>query len=477
VLTEHLLLGLLAGGLAVLLARVAIEALVRARPAALPRLDEIGLDAGMIALALGLGLASLALVGSAPAWRLSRDASLRDLATGGRGSSGTPRQQRGRRVLVAVQVAAALVLAIATGLLLRSLSSAYGVDLGFRPDGVTVARLNVPVDVYDSPESRIVFVRQLEEALRAQPEIDAVGTTNLAPLAGGMLTGHFETEAGPGGFELDLRVATSGYLEALGARLVDGRLMCPEEVEQGRAVAVIDRHLAEQLWPSERAIGRRIKTGLGTDLIWHEVVGVVEHLRYQGVRETGRSQVHLPYQSATPLTLVVGSAAPTARVADLVRSGVRNLDRGVPVSDIRSLVSFVEDDVADLSFAVGLMGSFAGLALLLALVGIYGVIAYWVRASARGLGVRLAMGALPGDVLRLVLRQGLLPAIAGTLIGIAGAAALARTASSMLFGVTGTDWRTYASATLVLLAGAALACLLPGLRASRMDPARVLRGD
>lgn len=292
-----------------------------------------------------------------------------------------------------------------------------------------------------------------------------------------MLTSNFETEAGPGDFEVDLRVATEGYLPALGARVIEGRTFTADEIEDRRRVAVVDEELARVLWPGESALGRRIKAGFETDQAWHEVVGVVGHLRYQGVREPGRPQIHVPYQATTPLTLVVASPAPSARVAELIRGTLRELDRKAPVSEIRSLESHVRDDVADLSFAASLMSLFAGLALLLALVGIYGVIADWVQGSVRALGVRTALGALPRDLLRLVLRHGATPALVGAAVGLAGAFGVARVAGSMLYGVEAGDPVTYLTSAAALLGAAVAACLLPALRAARIDPSRALRGE
>jgi predicted permease len=475
VLTEHLVLGLLAGGLGLLVARLAIDALVWRRPAALPRIDEIRLDPGTVALAFGLGLLTLLAVGSAPAWRLTRRAARAGLASAARG--GGVARQRGRRFLVAAQMAAALALAVSTALLLRSLQNAYRTDLGFRAAGVTVARLNVPIDVYDTPARRVGFVDQLEQTLDAHSEITAVGAANLAPLEGGMLTSQLETEAGPSGFEVDLRVVTADYLRALGVRLVEGRSIIATDVEQERRVAVVDQELARAAWPGESALGRRLRAGFEADQAWYEVVGVVEHLRYHGVREPGRPQVHIPYQATPAVSLVVASSAPSARVAELIRDALGRVDRRAPVSDIRSLDSYVRADVADLGFALGLMSTFAALALLLAVVGVYGVISTWVQGSIRALGLRMALGALPAHLLWLVLRQGAGPAIVGAIAGLGGAYALARLARSLLFGVGSGDGISYLTATLALLAAALAACLAPALRASRLDPSRALRSE
>ena len=476
-LAETLPLGLIGGALAVVVAYAVRAALVAARPEHLPRIDELHLDGTTVAFALGLSVLVALLTGVGTAMpTLTR--SLRRL--GRRSAHVLDGRQPGQAALLAGQIAMAMVLLVGAGLLVRSVAATQDVDLGFDTEGVTAVRLNIPVDTYDSNERRFAFLSQLETALEADDSIASVGAINILPLSGSMLTGQYRTESGAAGAgDVDYRFVSEGTFDALGARFVTGRSITSSDIVQGRRVVVVDDLLAERLWPAGNAIGRSISVGVGegADLEPHEVIGVLEHLRSEGVRELGRPQVYMPYGGQTPTWLAINGSLPVGAVTARIRSVAAQIDPEVPIDDVRAMSSFVRASIADLQFATSVLGGFALVALLLLLAGTYGVLSCWVSQRVPVVGLRIALGARPEQVVGAVLQRGLLVCAFGVVCGLAAAFALTHTLSGLLFETSPLDPATIVGCALGLLGIVFVASLLPARRAARIDPVTALRTE
>ena len=476
-LAETLPLGLIGGALATMVAFAVRAVLVAARPDHLPRIDALRVDGTTFAFALGLSILVALLTGVGTALpTLAR--SLRSL--GRRSAHLLDGRQPGQAALLAGQIAMAMVLLVGAGLLVRSVSATQEVDLGFETDGVMAVRLNIPVDTYDSNERRYVFLSQLEEALLADDAVESAGTINILPLSGSMLTGQYRTETGAAGAgDVDYRFVTAGTFDALGARMLAGRTISADDIGQQRRVVVVDDLLAGRLWPDGRSIGRTISVGLGegSDLEPHEVVGVVQHLRSEGIREIGRPQVYMPYGGQTPTWLAINGALPAGAVTAKVRAVAAQLDPQVPIDDVRAMHTFVRASIADLEFATTVIGGFALVALLLLLAGTYGVLSCWVSQRVPVVGLRIALGARPEQVVAAVLQRGLGVCALGVIAGLVAAFGLTHTLSGLLYETSPLDPVTLLACALGLLGVVGVASLLPARRAARIDPVTALRTE
>lgn len=476
-LAETLPLGILGGALAIVVAYAVRAVLLAARPDHLPRIDELRIDGTTITFALGLAILVALVTGVGTALPTITRSTRR---LGQRSAHLLDGRQPGQAVLLAGQIAMAMVLLVGAGLLVRSVAATQDVDLGFATDGVAAVRLNIPVDTYDSNERRYAFLSQLEEELIADDAISSAGTINILPLSGSMLTGQYRTETGTAGAgDVDYRFVSAGTFDALGAHLIEGRAISSQDIVQGRRVVVIDDLLATQLWPAGSAVGRSLSVGLGegADLEPHEVVGVLRHMRSEGIRDLGRAQVYMPYGGQTPTWLAINGSLPVGAVTSRVRSIVAQIDPQVPVDDVRAMSSFVRASIADLEFATSVLGGFALVALLLLLAGTYGVLSCWVSQRTPVVGLRIALGARPGQVVGDVLRRGLLACVLGLVCGLVAASALTHTLASLLYQTSPLDPATLAACAVAMLAVVTLASLLPARRAARVDPVTALRTE
>jgi putative ABC transport system permease protein len=479
-LTESLLLSLCGGALGVAFAFGGLRLLLASLPDGVPRADEIGLDGPVLLATLAVALLTGLGFGIAPGLRLASAGLSEPLREGGRGTPG-PGHRRLRDGLVVAEVSLALVLLVGAGLLLRSFFRVLSADAGFRAEGVITAAVPLPQARYDTPESKCAFASRLAEELRRIPRVEAVGLAN--PLLGGWQSSfHVEgrPEAAPGERpSADITRVTPGYFEAMGVRHLEGRLFEDRDRQGAPTVAIVDESFARTYWPQESPLGQRLRFGsLSDDGPWLAVVGVVGHVKNYGVDQQSRVEVYLPYlqnPAGSALTIVARTSADPAGLAAGLRQALRAADPLVPAHSLRTLGELVAERTAQRRLAVLLISVFAGLALLLAAIGIYGVMSYAVAQRTSEIGIRMALGAEREHILGMVLRHGALMAASGVALGLVAALALARLLTSLLFETSAADPPTFSLVPLLLLGVAALACYLPARRATRVDPLVALR--
>jgi putative ABC transport system permease protein len=479
-LTESLLLGAAGGIAGLLLGAWLVALLVRVLPAGVPRADGIALD-WLVALATMAGaLGTGVLFGVLPAFQASRAEASAALRSGGGRASAA--RSRGRAILVVAEIALTLVLLVGAGLLVNSFLRLQRVDSGFAPEHVTLMSLALPQSRYPTAASQSQLFRRLVEGLEQRPEVQAVGVGFPAPLRGANASGAFFIEGRSSGSRADRPFAnigsiSGGYLRAVGVPLVAGRLFSESDGADAPSVAIVSLALARKYWPGEQAVGKRLRFDPESD--WTTVVGVVGDARQRGLHEAPPPVLYFPYrQFALPFTtLAVRSTAPESTIASLMRAQVTTADPSLPPGDLSSLQQVLDRSVAEPRFRTLLLGAFAVMALVLATVGVYGLISYSVAQRTREIGIRVALGAQPRQVLLPAVREGLVLAVAGVAIGLAGALAAARVLSQFLFGVSATDPATFAGVSSLLLAVALLASYIPSRRALRVDPISALRTD
>ena len=483
VLTESTLLSLLGGGLGLLLATWLTDVLLSLVPATLPRLDEVRLDGAVLGFSLGLSLLTGLVFGIAPAWQASRSGLLEPLKEATRGSSSGRAQHRFRSVLVMGEIALALVLLTGAGLMARSFLSLSRVDPGFRPDDILSAQLVLPRVKYPESARILVFADKLLPAVEALPGVVSVGTVNPLPLTGEGWQNNFWVESRPiptlGEVpNSDYHVVGGDYFGTMGIPLLRGRLFDAGDREDTTPVALVNETMARRYWPHGDAVGQRMRTGPQEDPNpWLTIVGVVGDVRQYGLDQELKTQFYRP-QRQMPLrsmSLVVRTAADPAGLAAPLRGAVLSVDSDQPVYNVRTMASLLSDASAPRRLSLLLLGAFAATAVLLAGVGIYGVLAYSVTQRTHEIGIRMALGARRGDVLFMIFRQGLRMVLIGAALGVAAAFGLTRLMASLLFGVSPTDPATLAMVSAVLVGVALLACLVPARRASGVDPMIALR--
>jgi predicted permease len=488
-LAESVLVAGLAGALGVALAHGGVTLLRWLAPPGLPRLDGVAVDVRVLAVGLGTALATglvFGLVPVVPAWR----SDVRDvLASAGWGGIGSRGGGRFRRGLVVVQLSLATALVLGAGLLLRSFRELRRVDLGFEPEGVLVMPLAPAVTNVAPDGDAIAFYQALERRIAGLPGVAAVGSAYRIPLADGHDNYSIRVEDRPAATLGDapspgMQWATPGYFGALGIPLRHGRLFTAADDADAPLVAVVNERLARELWPGEDAVGKRLRMW-PEGSAWMEVVGVVADVKHYGVREDASTKLYVPhlqgyrgaYHSPNRMALFVRTEADPAALAGPVRAVVREVGPDVPIGRVRPMADIAGEALARERFTLALLGLFALVALLLAAVGVYGVVALAVVARTREIGLRMAVGADRGRVAGRVLREGLVLAAWGLVFGLAGGFLAARLLRATLFGVGPADPWTYAAAAPLLAAVVALASFLPALGAARMDPVRALRAD
>jgi len=487
--------GVLAGGGAALglgLAFVAVRVLTTVDPTSLPPLAPVGLDLSVVAFTLLTAVVATLFSGLAPAFRALNVDLVGSLRDGGQQVSAGLRRRRLRGVLVAVEMALAVVLVIGAGLMIRTLAALGGIDLGFNPDRVLTMQVTIPSAGYPSNESVVNFFGELTERVKALPGVAAAGVVRALPLA--TTVGDFDVDVdgyqeAPGREARgDLQVASDGAFEAMGMRLVRGRWFTTADTMASVPVAVVNETMARTYWTDPGAvIGGRIRVGNPTNRPWATVVGIVADERHNGVTAIVNEKFFIPHTQWPVVTaggdpirsvfVVARTAGDPMQVAGAVRREIGQMDASVPVADVRTMQEVVAAALATPRLTGFLLGAFAALALALAAVGLYGVLAYLVSQRTQEIGIRLALGADRSAVLAMVLRHGLSLAGAGVVIGLMGALALTRLMQGLLYDVRPTDPITFAAVTAVLLLVALTASVLPALRAVRVSPTVALRTE
>lgn len=485
-LTESVVLALIGGTAGIGLAYVGIRLFVAYGPVNVPRLQDAGLHSEVLLFALGITLLTGLVFGVAPALRAARENLLAALREGGK-TSLPPARDRLRGLLVVSEIAIAVVLLVGAGLFLRSAWRLQQVPLGFDASGTLTARIAFPTERYASDDAIADAYRRILDDLRAVPGIQRVGGSTNVPLLGGGVDSGLGVEGKPfipgQSPSPGIRLVTDDYVEAVGMTLKRGRTLLASDMKAGAPpVVLINEQLASVAWPGEDPIGKRLTTWMrGNEPEWREVVGIVRDVRTQGPDTPPRPELFLPYTQPPftawrvfqgSLALVIrGSADPATQVSSLRRI-VRSVDASVPLFEVRTMDEVLGADGAGPRFNTWLLSLLAVVGLVLAAIGIYGVINYFVTQRMSEIGLRLALGATPGSVLMMVLRHGAGLAIVGIAIGLAGAFAVTRALTTMLFEVTATDPPTYVAGAGALLMTALLACAVPAMRAVRISPMR-----
>ncbi|MGH7575415.1 MAG: ADOP family duplicated permease [Longimicrobiales bacterium] len=500
-LTESLLLSLAGGILGVLLAAWGVDLVLALEAGSLTRAAEVRLDADVLAFAFGVSVLTAGVLGLSAAWRASGDA-VRDGLAGSRGATSGRASERVRAALVVSQVGMTMVLLIGAGLLGRSLLSVLNVDAGFRTQGAAVMDVALPPaqegeDARLRARRRADFLETLVTRLRTIPGVQQVGVANALPLGGSGSNGTFLVLNYPDEVSsiedwvrigrdrereghAEFRVASGGYFRAMGIPLVGGRLFGPADGPDAPHVAVISESLAKTQWPGEDPVGKFIQFGnMDGDIRPFTVIGIVADIREASLEAEPRSTFYTYYRqrpSASSFSFVMHGASATAAVISDARRIAASLDPDLPV-EFRTLAQIYSASLAERRFGVLLVGTFAATALALAVMGVYGVISFAVAQRTREIGIRMALGARAENVLRLVLKRGLLLAGVGTAIGIGGALAATRLLTSFLFGVSETDATTFIAVPLILIAAALIAAYVPARRAMRVDPMIAIRAE
>jgi predicted permease len=494
-LTEAFLLSLVGGGLGVLGALFGVAALLALAPQNLPRLDSVSISFPVLLFALLLSTAVAAGLGAFTAARATSGDPRKGLAEGGRGQASSQGGQRAGRMIVAAQIAITLVLVVGAGLLGRSLMKVLQVNPGFRVDNIVTMDVALPwVEDPKAKAGQAVFFSNLIDRLKQIPGVRQVGATSGLPLVDGLPDGMFllmtqnelpkTMDAFGALFQqkerlgvADFCVATDAYFQVLGIPLIRGRIFDSRDGADSPHAAVISESLARDRWPNQDPIGHTIEFGnMDGDLRLLTIVGIVGDIHENGLDAPPRPTVYVNlFQRPRPtITVTMLSDADTRLVTSAARGILQDLDPEIPAK-FQTFSQVYSASLGSRRFNVILIGFFGITALLLATAGVFGVMAYSVSRRTREIGVRVALGAASGEVLRMILGQGLRTIFIGVAVGIAGSLALTRTVESLLFGVTPTDPLTFGAVTLLLVGAALLACFIPARRATKVDPMVALR--
>ena len=487
-LTEGLVLAALGGAAGIGLAWAGVQALVAYDPAGIPGAASVAIDGRVLAFTAALAGLTTALFSLVPAWRAARLDLTDSLKEGGlQGTVGAARQ-RLRRLLVVAEMALAVVLLIGAGLMIRSVWALQQIDLGFAPDRVLTARLSLPAAAYGEPEQVNGFYRQLLDRVRALPGVERAGLIRSLPLSDEIGDWGLDVE----GFEEtpdnrakgDWQIVSDGAIEALGERLVRGRTFTAADTADAGLVAMVNETLAARYFAGRDPVGGRIRMG-GNNAPWLTVVGLVKDVRHNGMTGVVKEKFYVPHAQFAraagfpygTMYLVARTAGDPLAVAGPIRAAVTALDPNLPVANIRTMDDVVAASISTPRFTGFLLGLFAAVALTLSAIGIYGVLSYIVSQRAHEIGIRMAIGASVGAVVRMVLKGGLALSLGGIAIGLVVAALVTRLMGSLLHGVAPLDPATFLAVPVVLAAVALLASYVPAWRAARVDPLRALRTE
>jgi putative ABC transport system permease protein len=478
-LTESTLLACGGGALGLLLAFWLLRLLVSLSPQGAPRFDEIGIDFSVLGFTFLVAVFTGILFGLVPALQVSKLDLNNSLKDTGKGIPGGSKGRRLRGALVVAEMALALILLIGSGLLIKSFVLLQRVNPGFNPNNLITLRLFLNKTNYPTPAHILNFYAQLLDRMRAVPGTQSVAAISTLPLSGNNTDTSFLIEGRPSPPPNQKPVAwfnlvTRDYFRTMEMKLIKGRLFTDRDDEKSPLVVIISETMAKRYWPNEDPLGKRI--GNGPDR-WREIVGVVNDVKHFGLDADTPATMYFPEAQvpARALTLVVRTSGDPSAIAPALRAQVWAGDRNLAIANLTTMNDLVSTSITQQKFILWLLGCFAALALILATIGIYGVMSYAVTQRTHEIGIRMALGARVGDVIKLVVRNGLALTLIGVAIGLALAFALTRLMTSLLFGVTPTDGLTFSLVSLALVTVALVACFLPARRASKVDPLVALR--
>jgi predicted permease len=482
--TESVLLGLLGGAAGLLVAQLSIYVVRTMNPGNIPRLEDIGINGGVVFFTLGVSLATGILFGVAPVWRAIKvdlNTSLKAGGRSGQSDGGLYLKRRSLRgLLVVSELTLSLMLLIGAGLLIRSFVRLQSVPPGFTTDHVLTMEVAASGPKYREDIPVINFYREIESRIAHLPGVVAEGVVSGLPLTGSVGWGGINVEGytPPPGQELqaDIRIASRDYFRTMEIPLRTGRFFSEDDTTEKQQVAIIDEKFAQRFWPNGGAIGKHLWFNPKKPMT---IVGVVGIVKQYGLETDGKIATYLPFEQhpGNELFLAVRTSAEEAGLSSALASQIHAVDPNVVVYDIRTMQERLHDSLARQRFSSTMLGAFAVFALLLAAIGLYGVMSHLVTQSTRDIGVLVALGARPGNILRLVVRQGMELAGIGIVVGLAAAAGLTRVMASLLFGVSATDAATFAAVPALLAAVALAATAIPAWRATRVDPMVALREE
>jgi putative ABC transport system permease protein len=488
-LTESVILAIVGGGLGLLLAVWGVEGLLALEPQGIPRLDEVRVDPNVVFFTMGLSLVTGLLFGLVPAFQSTRTGLSSSLKEGGRGALTSRGGSRMRTTLVVAEVALAVTLLAGAGLLIRSFSRLASVDPGFQVQPALTFELSLPESRYETEEHQIAFFDQLLPKLQAIPGVQAAGAVISLPLSGSSIVLTFEIGGRPPvppsqQPAMQVRVATPEYFQTIGIPLKRGRLFSDTDRWGSPQVVLITEAAARQYFPNEDPIGKRITLGWGRGenkpRAGGEVVGIIGDVKDAGLDEPDPPQIYLPYRQwpTGSMSFLLKTAVPPESVADAVRRTVYSMDGNLPVGNVRTLEALVARSISQPRFYMTLLAVFAGVALALAAIGIFGVLSYAVAQRTREIGIRMALGAHQRTVIGLIVRDAMIMASVGVAIGTAAAFLLTEwLVAKLLFNTSPHDPATFTFVALALAAVSLAAAYVPARRATRVDPIVALRAE
>ncbi len=489
-LTESIVLALCGGLLGLALAYAGVQAIHILGRQSVPRLDSVHVEAAALVYTFLISVLAGGLFGLAPAWRLARldlQTTLQDTTRGSAGVSAIwGRGNHLRRLLVVSELALCVILLISAGLLIRSFTRVRDVSPGFNPDNVLTVELTMSGAKYKDKQAVLATYHELFQRLEALPGVTAAGAVTSLPLSQMYAWGPITVEgrvlpAGEKFINADMRMVGGHYFQAMDIPLLEGRRFDDHDAASNPRVAMVDDYMAQQLWPNQDAVGKRFHIGgiTETSSPWITVVGVVGRVKQYTLDSDSRIALYLPqtqYVTRAMNVVVRGSNDPAA-LAPALKQQVHELDSELPLYNLLTMQHRLEESLARRRFTMVLLGVFAAIALVLATIGIYGVMAYLISQGTRDIGIRMALGATQNEILALTVGKGLILAVSGAAIGVLGAFAITRLLRGLLFGVGSSDPVTFCAVPLLLILVALLASYIPGRRASRIDPASALRHE
>ena len=482
VFTESLVIAFTGGLLGVGLAAAAVRALVAGAPVDVPRLDEVHLDPRALLFALALSTLAGLLFGLIPSWRAARSEPQDTLQAGGRSLTQNRGGLRLNELLVSAEVALSAALLVAAGLLIASLLRILSIDQGFQPDHVLTVKLNLPLGKYRDDKQQVAFIDRLLPAIQALPGVRAAGSISALPLEGELWVDMITREDDHRSPFLrplaNYRAISAGYFVTMGIPILQGRPF--QASDRGHNIEIVSARTASRIWPGENPVGKRARRGDDGNPVLMEIAGVVADTR-TAMNGDPPLMVYRPYwNTSNPgsirnVSLVIRTAQDPQSIGKAVRNTIWSLDSELPVPEMTTMQQVITASVAQRRFETALLGGFASAALLLAVIGIYGVISYSMNRRRNEIGIRMALGAEARQVIGMVLTQGMRPVVLGLVAGLGAALALGRVLGTLLYEIRPTNPAVLLAAAATLGAAAALACFIPARRASRADPAAVLR--
>ncbi|HJT26268.1 MAG TPA: ABC transporter permease [Pyrinomonadaceae bacterium] len=477
-ITESMLLAIMGGALGALLAKWGVDLLVSFSQNTLPRTLSVRVDVIVLLFTFLISLATGLLFGLAPAFRTVQVNLIESLKEGVRGAGDSTLRNRTRSLLVVFESAIAVMLLIGAGLLVRSLVALQSVDPGFDANNVLTMRVALARNKYDTPEKTTNFFTELQARAGSLPGVETVGLVTELPLSGQLNDLPFTVEGRPPvtidqAFGADFRRVNQNYFSALRIPLLRGRNFTDQEVRQGDEVVIVSQQLVNAVFPNEEPLGKRLVSAIGGSA--YQIIGVVGDIRHNSLAGPPVGTMYFPTVASPFTNLVIRTKTDHLSIAAALRKEIQAIDPDQPIAAVRPMSSWVDASVSAQRYQTTLLGLFAALAMVLAATGIYGVMSYTVAQRTHEIGVRMALGARRHDVLKLVVQQGMMLAVVGVVVGLIGAFMLTKVMSTLLFQVTARDPITFAVVSAVLLAVAFMACFVPALRATKVDPLVALR--